>query len=203
MERRIVSRSRRGGGGRISPARTNGTRIATGLAGLSAFGVVVAYSAIVGERLVAVVTAIGCLGLFVTAVALVGRWAALLPWGFVGVGAGYAVFLSLRAGAVDARAPLLAASFFLGAELSFWSIERRTWRSERQVVARRVALLLAAGLATAIIGGLLLLLTARRGTGIGYEATGVVAAVLTLAVIALLARRARAARSIHPPRRGG
>jgi hypothetical protein len=148
-----------------------------------------------------VVTAIGCLGLLVTAVALLGRWAALLPWGFVGVGAGYAVFLSLREGAVDARAPLLAAAFFSGAELCFWSIERRSWCSEGQVIARRLALLLSAGLATAIVGGLLLLITSGRGIGIGYEATGVVAAVLTLAVITLLARRSR--ELVHLPRRGG
>jgi len=109
----------------------------------------------------------------------------------VGVGAGYAVFLSLRPGAVDEHAPLLAAAFFVAAELSFWSIERRNWRSERQVVVRLVALLASAGLGTAIVGGLLLLITSGRGVGIGYEAAGVAAAVLTLAVIALLARRSR------------
>ena len=107
------------------------------------------------------------------------------------MGAGYAVFLSLRAGTVDARAPLLAAAFFIGAELSFWSIERRRWRSERQVVLRRLVLLISAGLATAIVGGLLLLVTSRRGVGIGYEAAGVAAAVLTLAVVAFLVRRSR------------
>jgi len=154
-------------------------------------GVVVAYSALVGDRLVAVVTSIGCIGLSVTALALVGRWATLLPWGFVGVGAGYGVFLSLRAGTVDARAPLLAAAFFVGVECSFWSIDRRSWRSERQVVLRRVVLLSLAGLATAILGGLLLLVASVRGAGVGYEAAGVVGAVLTLAVVAILVRRSR------------
>ena len=154
-------------------------------------GVVVAYSALVGDRLVAVVTSIGCIGLSVTALALVGRWATLLPWGFVGVGASYAVFLSLRAGTVDARAPLLAAAFFVGVECSFWSIDRRSWRSERQVVLRRVVLLSLAGLATAILGGLLLLVASVRGAGVGYEAAGVVGAVLTLAVVAILVRRSR------------
>ena len=154
-------------------------------------GVVVAYSALVGDRLVAVVTSIGCIGLSVTALALVGRWATLLPWGFVGVGASYAVFLSLRAGTVDARAPLLAAAFFVGVECSFWSIDRRSWRSERQVVLRRVVLLSLAGLATAILGGLLLLVAAVRAAGVGYEAAGVVCAVLTLAVVAFLVRRSR------------
>jgi hypothetical protein len=109
----------------------------------------------------------------------------------VGVGAGYAVFLSLRPGTVDEGAPLLAAAFFVAAELSFWSIERRSWRSDSQVVVRRLALLFSAGLGTAIVGGLLLLVTSSRGIGVGYEAAGVAAAVLTLAVIALLARRAR------------
>jgi len=109
----------------------------------------------------------------------------------VGVGAGFAVFLSLRPGAVDERAPLVAAAFFVAAELSFWSIDRRSWRSDRQVVVRRLALLFSAALATAIVGGLLLLIASGRGVGIGYEAAGVAAAVLTLAVIAVLARRSR------------
>jgi hypothetical protein len=137
------------------------------------------------------VAALAGLGLFVTALALVSRWAALLPCGFVGVGTAYAVFLSLRPGTVDARAPLVAAAFFIGAELSFWSIERRSWRGEGQVAVRRLGLLVAAGLATAIVGGLLLLITSERRSGIGQEAVGIAAAVLTLVVIAALARRSR------------
>jgi multidrug transporter EmrE-like cation transporter len=137
------------------------------------------------------VALVGVIGLSITALALVGRWATLLPWGFVGVGASYAAFLSLRPGAVDARAPAVAAAFFIAAELSFWSIERRSWRSEREVIVRRLALIASAGLATAIVGGLLLLLTSGRRIGIGEEAAGVVAAVLTLAVVAFLARRSR------------
>ena len=146
---------------------------------------------VVGDRFVAVVTSIGCTGLLVTALALIGRWAAVLPWGLVGVGASYAVFLGLRPGAIDARAPLLAAGFFIGAELSFWSLERRPWPSEAQVVIRRLALLLSAGLAPAIVGGVLLLVASGRRVGIGQEAAGVTAAVLILAVIAVLARRSR------------
>lgn len=133
--------------------------------------------------------ALAGIGLFVTALALVTRWAAVLPWGFVGVGAAYAVFLSLRQGTVDERAPLVAAAFLVAAELSFWSIERRSWRSEGEVVVRRLAFLVSAGLATAIVGGLLLLITSGRQVGIGQEAAGVTAAVLTLAVVAFLVRR--------------
>jgi hypothetical protein len=92
---------------------------------------------------------------------------------------------------VDARAPLVAAAFFTAAELSFWSIERRNWRSEARVVIRRLALIAAAGLTTAIVGGLLLLVASGRRVGTGQEAAGVAAAVLTLAVIAFLARRSR------------
>jgi hypothetical protein len=136
-----------------------------------------------------VVAALGGLGLLVTALAFVSRWTLLLPWGFVGVGAAYALFLSLRPGTVDARAPMVAAAFFIAAELSFWSIERRTWSSEWQVTGRRLALLVSAGLATALVGGLLLLITSGGRSGIGQEAAGVAAAVLTLAVIAVLARR--------------
>lgn len=159
------------------------------MAALALLGAVAAYSVIAGDRLVAVIAAIGGLGLFVTALALVGRWSTLLPWGFVGVGAGYAVLLSLRQNMVDAHAPLAAAAFFTAAELSFWSIERRNWGSEVRVVVRRLALIAAAGLATAIVGGLLLLVTSGRRIGTGQEAAGVAAAVLTLGVIAFLARR--------------
>jgi hypothetical protein len=142
-----------------------------------------------------VVAALGGLGLLVTALAFVSRWTLLLPWGFVGVGAAYALFLSLRPGTVDARAPMVAAAFFIAAELSFWSIERRTWSSEWQVTGRRLALLVSAGLATALVGGLLLLITSGGRSGIGQEAAGVAAAVLTLAVIAVLARRSGASAS--------
>jgi hypothetical protein len=90
---------------------------------------------------------------------------------------------------------MVAAAFFIAAELSFWSIERRTWSSEWQVTGRRLALLVSAGLATAIVGGLLLLVTSERRSGIGPEAAGIAAAVLTLAVVAFLARRSREAPS--------
>lgn len=84
---------------------------------------------------------------------------------------------------------MVAAALFIAAELSYWSIERRNWQSDGQVIVRRVALIVSAGLAAAIVGGLLLLLTSERRDGIGPEAAGIAAAVLTLAVIAALARR--------------
>ena len=189
LGRRLVTHSRDGGGGNISPSGKNRARVGTGLAALALLGAVGVYSAVAGDRLVALVAALGGLGLLVTAVALLTRWATPLPWGFVGVGAAYALFLSLRPGTVDGGAPLVAAALFIAAELSYWSIERRNWPSEGQVVVRRLALLVAAGLAAVMVGGLLLLLTSERRDGIGQEAAGIAAAVLTLAVIAVLARR--------------
>jgi hypothetical protein len=161
------------------------------LAALAIFGGVGVYSALDGDRLVAVVAALGGFGVLVAALALVGRWAALLPWGLVGVGAAYALFLSLQPGTLDARAPIVAAAFFVAAELSYWSIERTNWHSERQVIVRRLALLVSAALATAIVGGLLLLVASERRSGVGQETAGIAAAVLTLAVIAALVRRSR------------
>jgi hypothetical protein len=137
------------------------------------------------------VAALGGIGVLVTALALVGRWVALLPWGFVGVGGAYALFLSLQPRTLDVRAPIVAAAFFVATELSFWSIERGSWHREGQVVVRRLALLLSAGLATAIVGGLLLLIASERRSGVGQEAAGIAAAVLILAVIAALVRRSR------------
>ena len=46
------------------------------------------------------------------------------------------------------------------------------------MVVRRVALLVSAGLATAIVGGLLLLIASERRSGIGQEAAGVAAMVV-------------------------
>ena len=115
----------------------------------------------------------------------------MLPWGLAGVGASYAVFLSLRSGTADARAPLVGAAFFAAAELGFWSLEPVAGRSEVIVVVRRFAFVLVGSLATAVVGGLLLVLTAGVSAGLALEAIGVLAAVTTLALVALLTSRAR------------
>jgi hypothetical protein len=165
------------------------------LGALGLLGGIVAYSAIAVDRFFAAVLAAGCVGLALTALALVGRWAELLPLGLVGVATAYAGFLAIRSDGIDSRAPFVAATFFVAAELAYWSIERRSWRSEGRVVGRRLALIVSAGFATAIVGGLLLLIVSGRRAGIGVEALGTAAAVLTLAVVAVLVRRSRAAAS--------
>jgi hypothetical protein len=124
-------------------------------------------------------------------VALAGRWPSLLPWGLVGVGAGYAVFLGLREGTVDPRAPIVAAALFAAAELGFWSVEPRQGWSEPAVLVRRIVFVCAGALGTALVGALLLVLVAGTSGGVGFEAIGVGAAVLTLAIVAVLTARSR------------
>jgi len=152
---------------------------------------VAAYSALSGDRLVQVVAGLGAAGCVLVALALAARQAFLLAWGIAGVGAGYAVFLSLRSGTVDPRAPFVAAAVFAAAELGFWSVQPGLGRSERTVLARRVGVLAAEAFAAALLGALLLVLATGARAGLGLEAMGVLAAVATLGIVALLTARSR------------
>ena len=125
-------------------------------------------------------------------VAFIGRWPAVLPFGLAGVGAAYAISLGLRSGGVDAGAPAVAAALFVAAELGFWALERSPARPEPAVHVRRVTGLAVGALGTALVGSLVLGLTAGVSGGVGLEAVGVVAAGLTVAAIALLASRTSA-----------
>jgi hypothetical protein len=137
-----------------------------------------------------VVAGIGAVGWALAALAIVGRWPSVLPWGLAGVGACYAVFVSLRTGTADPRAPIVCGAFFAAAELAFWSIERRAGRSERRVVLRRLVLVVLGALGAALVGALLLVLAAGANGGVGLEAIGVLAAVLALGLVAVLTARA-------------
>jgi hypothetical protein len=141
---------------------------------------------------------VAALGWTVAALGLLGRWPSLLPVGLAGVGAGYAVLLGLRSGSVDSRAPIVAGALFVAAELGFWSLEPLDARAERIVVLRRLLVIAAGGLGAALIGSLLLVAAAEGSGGLGLEAVGVLAAVLTLGIVALLAARSRLE---APPRR--
>ncbi|HKC22497.1 MAG TPA: hypothetical protein VKB64_08305 [Gaiellaceae bacterium] len=114
----------------------------------------------------------------------------MFPFGLVLVGASYAAYLALRNGAVDARAPAVAAALFAVAELGFWSLERTPSHSEGTVLVRRLAALAAGVVLTAFAGSLLLVLTTGVTGGVGLEAAGVAAAVLALGAIVRLASRA-------------
>jgi hypothetical protein len=116
----------------------------------------------------------------------------VFPFGLALVGASYGVYVALRNGAVDARAPAVAAVLFAVAELGFWSLERAPSQSEGNVLVRRAAALAGGVLLTAFLGSLLLVLATGVSGGVGLEAAGVAAAVLALAAIVRLASRASA-----------
>jgi hypothetical protein len=148
------------------------------------------HAALEGDRLPEVVAGVGAAGCALFVVGLVGRWPSLLALGLGGVGAAYAVFLSLRAGGVDANAPLFGAALFVAAELGFWSLEPRL-RAGAAVLIRRVLMIALFALGSALVGSLTLVASAGVSGGVGLEALGVLAAVTLLALIAALAARAR------------
>jgi hypothetical protein len=130
-----------------------------------------------------VVAGVGAAGCVLVALALVFRQAPLLPPGFAAVGAGYAVYVALRSGGVDSRAPFVAAAVFCAAELAFWSLAGRTG-----LALRRLTLLIGSAVATAFVGSLLLTVAAESSGGVGLEAAGVLAAVTLLVAVAWLAK---------------
>ena len=136
-----------------------------------------------------VVAAVGAAGCALIALALAARRPSVFPVGLAGAGAAYGVFVSLRSGPVDARAPLVAAALFVAAELGYSSLGHMDVHSERAVVVRRVAALAVGAIATGLVGSLLLALTTGVGGSVGLEAAGVGAAALTVAAIAALASR--------------
>jgi hypothetical protein len=153
-------------------------------------GAIVAYAATEGDRLSELIAGIGAAGCALFVLGLIGRWPSPLVLGLAGVGAAYAVFLGLRSGGVDANAPAVGAALFAAAELGFWSLERRL-RAERVILVRRVLLIAAFALGTALVGSLILVASAETGGGLGLAALGVAAAVGLLALIAVLAARTR------------
>jgi hypothetical protein len=164
--------------------------VTTAAAALIAAAGVVAYSDVASDRLPAVVGGVGVAGCALMAFALATRWRMVFPVGIALVGASYGVFLAVRNGAVDARAPVVAAALFVAAELGYWSLERSPSRSERAVVLRRMAGLLGAAVATALVGSLVLVAATGVAGSVTLEAVGVAAAVLAVAAITRLASRA-------------
>jgi hypothetical protein len=146
---------------------------------------------VAADRLPEISTGVAALGWMVAALGLLGRWPSLLPLGLAGVGAGYAVLLGLRSGSVDPRAPIVAAALFVAAELGFWSLEPLDARAERIVLLRRLLFVAVGALGAALIGSLLLVAAAEWSGGVALEAVGVLAAVFTLGIVALLAASSR------------
>jgi hypothetical protein len=150
---------------------------------------VVVYATAAGERLSWVVAGVGAAGCALIVLALPGRWPSLLPLGLAAVGGSYGVFLSLRGGSVEARAPAVAAGLFVAAELGLWSLERGAVRYSARAMARRLGGVGVGAVATGLVASLVLAATSGVSGGVALEAAGVGAAVLTLAAIAALASR--------------
>jgi hypothetical protein len=103
----------------------------------------------------------------------------------------YTVVLVRRGDRVDAAAPLVGAALLLYAELASWAGESRPRVPDEPPVLRARAADLAAATLGALALGVLILLAATlpAGGGLARLALGVVAATLTLTLVALVARR--------------
>jgi hypothetical protein len=138
---------------------------------------------------VAAAGAIGCLLLLAGGLAGRGEGAA---WGAAALGAAYAGALATAASDLDAWAPAVAAGIVVAAEAGAWAAELHApVRLDRALVLARTGLLLGMGAAAAAIG--LVLIAPGAGpelAGSLVTAAGVAAAVVALAVIRMMARRA-------------
>jgi len=122
--------------------------------------------------------------------ALLVGWAWLVPWPLVLLGAAYA--LDLADASVDQWSPVYAGAFLAAAELSYWSLELRGRAQDlERLTERRAGLIVALALFAVALGGLVLAATSLRlGSGVGLDVVGVFAAVASVFVLALVARRA-------------
>lgn len=103
----------------------------------------------------------------------------------------HAVVLLGRGDRVDAAAPLVGAGLLLYAELACWAQEARPAVRDEPAVTRARVAVLAASVAGALGLGAVLLLAAGLpgGDGLTRLAVGVVAATLSLGLVAAVARR--------------
>jgi hypothetical protein len=133
-----------------------------------------------------VVAGVGIAGWLLLVLGLV-RWSVLLGWGLAGFGAEYAVFLRLRGGSVDARAPAVAAALLLVAELSYLSVTGVAG-ADRALKARMVGAAAAAVAGVALLADLVLVVSGSANGSLPVEAGGVLAAVLSVAFVVRVAR---------------
>lgn len=121
----------------------------------------------------------------------VWRLASLLGPALLVLLAGQLVAPLVRGGRVDAATPLAGAGLLLYAELASWAQERRpAVRDEPPVTRARLAVLAASVVGALALGAAVLLAAGLPGGGgLTRLAVGVVAATLTLALVAAVARR--------------
>jgi hypothetical protein len=90
---------------------------------------------------------------------------------------------------VDSRAPAVAAGLIITAELAFRAVEREEGRAEPRLIVRTALAIGAAAVCAALIGGILLDAGGSVNSGLGLEAGGVAAAVVTVAFVVRLGAR--------------
>jgi hypothetical protein len=152
----------------------------------------VAYPIAIAGRGRDLVAAAGVLGLGVLLASLAFARPSGVAWALVLLAGEYGG--ALAAGedtSVDAAAPLYAGGLLVLAELAYWSLELRgRGREERRVAVRRLTAVTALAICSVVVGAVVVVVTAvPLGGGLVWDAVGVAAAVGTLAIVALLARR--------------
>jgi hypothetical protein len=170
--------------------RRAGTALACGLAATAVAAVLAlapltAVSGVLREAL----AWLAVLGLLLAAVAAF-RLPSLLAPALSVLLAEYAVVLLARGGPVDPAAPLVGAGLLLYAELASWAGEASPRvRDERPVLGARAVVVAASVTGALALSGLVLLAAGlSAGSGLARLAVGVVAAALTLALVATVAR---------------
>jgi hypothetical protein len=141
--------------------------------------------------------ALGATAAVLLAAGLVLRIPFAVPVAVALLGAGYVAVLGFERDTLDTHAPLLAAALLGLAELGYWSLELRgEITDEPGAYLRRVALL-AVQLAGVTTAGIVLLAIVEgiETGGAAIDVLGAVAAMGTLALLALAARRVGAAKS--------
>jgi hypothetical protein len=164
--------------------------VITALLSLVALGATVAYAVATGGRLAPVSLGVGAIGLGLLALALVARWATLVPWAILVTAGGY-VAGRAETHVVDGWAAVVGVLLLLAAELAIWSIEHDTRiRTEHALTVRRCSTLALLG-AAALLMNFLLLATAGidASASVVLAAAGVAAAVSALVVVLRLTQR--------------
>jgi hypothetical protein len=175
----------------MPPARPDRTRLACRAAAVAVAGALalVPLAQVDGPLRVALAW-LAALGLLLAAGAV---WP--LPWllgpALVVLLAEHAVVLLGRGDRIDAAAPLVGAGLLVYAELACWAQEARPAVRDEPAVTRARVAVLAASVAGALGLGAVLLLAAGLpgGDGLTRLAVGVVAATLSLGLVAAVARR--------------
>lgn len=137
--------------------------------------------------------ALAALAVVLLAASLRLRFPVLIPVAVAALGAEYVALLGFEGEALDARAPLVAASLLAVAELAYWSLELRGGvDDEPGTYLRRIALLVALLLGVAAFGIVVLAVVAAvPAQGPAFDVLGAVAAIGALALVALAARSSR------------